>query len=99
MSKKTNLELDVMCLLLLSDSKVDICLYNDQFISPLIVGIGFNLAIEVLKDGVNKEIIFAYNQFIIVTLKGFALTMFLNILKFMAIEFYGDFCSNLLVTF
>ena len=66
-------------------------------ILALIVSIGSNLAIEVLKEGANESIIFAYSQFIIITIKvllgcsivGFVSTMLLSISKFKSIGFYG----------
>ena len=66
-------------------------------ILALIVSIGSNLAIEVLKEGASEGIIFAYNQFIIITIivllgcsiVGFVLTMLLSISKFKSIGFYG----------
>lgn len=68
-------------------------------ILALIVSIGSNLAIEVLKDGNNETIVFAYSQFMIFTIKvllgcsaaGFVLTMLLSISKFKSIGFYGIF--------
>ena len=68
-------------------------------ILALIVSIGSNLAIDVLKDGTNEIIVFAYSQFMIVTIKvllgcsavGFILTMLLSISKFKSIGFYGIF--------
>lgn len=71
-------------------------------ILALIVSIGSNLAIEVLKDGNNKTIVFAYSQFMIFTIKvllgcsaaGFVLTMLLSISKFKSIGFYGIFLSE-----
>jgi len=53
-------------------------------ILTLIVSIGSNLAIEVLKAGTNEIIVFAYSQFMIVT-------MLLSISKFKSIGFYGIF--------
>lgn len=66
-------------------------------ILALIVSIGSNLAIEVLKEGASESIIFAYSQFIIITIivllgcsiVGFVLTMLLSISKFKSIGFYG----------
>lgn len=66
-------------------------------ILALIVSIGSNLAIEVLKEGASESIIFAYIQFIIITIivllgcsiVGFVLTMLLSISKFKSIGFYG----------
>ncbi|WP_412186172.1 hypothetical protein [Veillonella parvula] len=66
-------------------------------ILALIVSIGSNLAIEVLKEGASESIIFAYSQFIIITIivllgcsmVGFVSTMLLSISKFKSIGFYG----------
>ncbi len=66
-------------------------------ILALIVSLGSNLAIEILKEGANESIIFAYSQFIIITIKvllgcsivGFVSTMLLSISKFKSIGFYG----------
>jgi hypothetical protein len=66
-------------------------------ILALIVSIGSNLAIEVLKEGASESIIFAYSQFIITTIivllgcsmVGFVSTMLLSISKFKSIGFYG----------
>lgn len=71
-------------------------------ILTLIVSIGSNLAIEVLKAGANEIIVFAYSQFMIVTIKvllfcsavGFVVTMLLSISKFKSIGFYGIFLSE-----
>ncbi|EJO49681.1 hypothetical protein [Veillonella sp. ACP1] len=71
-------------------------------ILTLVVSIGSNLAIEVLKAGANEIIVFAYSQFMIVTIKallfcsavGFVLTMHLSISKFKSIGFYGIFLSE-----
>lgn len=71
-------------------------------ILTLVVSIGSNLAIEVLKVGANEIIVFAYSQFMIVTIKvllfcsavGFVLTMHLSISKFKSIGFYGIFLSE-----
>lgn len=61
-----------------------------------IVGIGSSLAIEVLKDAASDNIVYAYNQFIIMLVKillgtsivGFIFTMLLSISKFKSIGFY-----------
>ena len=66
-------------------------------ILALIVSIGSNLAIEVLKEGASESIIFAYSQFIITTIivllgcsiVGFVSTMLLSVSKFKSIGFYG----------
>ena len=66
-------------------------------ILALIVSLGSNLAIEILKEGANESIIFAYSQFIIITIKvllgcsivGFVSTTLLSISKFKSIGFYG----------
>lgn len=71
-------------------------------ILALIVSIGSNLAMEVLKEGTNETIVFAYSQFMIFTIKvllgcsavGFVLTMLLSISKFKSIGFYGVFLSE-----
>lgn len=65
-------------------------------ILALIVSIGSNLAIEVLKESASESIIFAYSQFIIITIivllgcsiVGFVSTMLLSISKFKSIGFY-----------
>ena len=66
-------------------------------ILALIVSIGSNLAIEVLKEGASESIIFAYSPFIITTIivllgcsiVGFVSTMLLSVSKFKSIGFYG----------
>ena len=58
-------------------------------ILALIVSIGSNLAIEILKEGANESIIFAYSQFIIITIKVLLGCSIVGISKFKSIGFYG----------
>ena len=98
---KSNLELRIIHELLISDFESRYMFIWGTIsigaILALIVSIGSNLAIEVLKEGASEGIIFAYNQFIIITIivllgcsiVGFVLTMLLSISKFKSIGFYG----------
>ena len=98
---KSNSELQIIHELLVSDFESRYMFIWGTIsigaILALIVSIGSNLAIEVLKEGASEGIIFAYNQFIIITIivllgcsiVGFVLTMLLSISKFKSIGFYG----------
>ena len=98
---KSNSELQIIHELLVSDFESRYMLIWGAIslgaILALIVSIGSNLAIEVLKEGASESIIFAYSQFIIITIivllgcsiVGFVLTMLLSISKFKSIGFYG----------
>lgn len=98
---KSNLELQIIHELLVSDFESRYMFIWGTIslgaILALIVSIGSNLAIEVLKEGASESIIFAYSQFIIITIivllgcsiVGFVLTMLLSISKFKSIGFYG----------
>ena len=98
---KSNSELQIIHELLVSDFESRyMCIWGTislGAILALIVSIGSNLAIEVLKEGASESIIFAYSQFIIITIivllgcsiVGFVSTMFLSISKFKSIGFYG----------
>ena len=98
---KSNSELQIIHELLVSDfeSRYMFIWGTIYFgaILALIVSIGSNLAIEALKEGASESIIFAYSQFIIITIiallgcsmVGFVSTMLLSISKFKSIGFYG----------
>ena len=98
---KSNSELQIIHELLVSDFESRYMFIWGTIslgaILALIVSIGSNLAIEVLKEGASESIIFAYSQFIIITIivllgcsiVGFVLTMLLSISKFKSIGFYG----------
>ena len=98
---KSNSELQIINELLVSDFESRYMFIWGTIslgaILALIVSIGSNLAIEVLKEGASESIIFAYSQFIIITIivllgcsiVGFVLTMLLSISKFKSIGFYG----------
>lgn len=98
---KSNSELQIIHELLVSDFESRYMFIWGTIsigaILALIVSIGSNLAIEVLKEGASEGIIFAYNQFIIITIivllgcsiVGFVSTMLLSISKFKSIGFYG----------
>ena len=98
---KSNSELQIIHELLVSDFESRYMFIWGTIslgaILALIVSIGSNLAIEVLKEGASESIIFAYSQFIIITIivllgcsiVGFFLTMLLSISKFKSIGFYG----------
>ena len=98
---KSNSELQIIHELLVSDFESRYMFIWGTIslgaILALIVSIGSNLAIEVLKEGASESIIFAYSQFIIITIivllgcsiVGFVSTMFLSISKFKSIGFYG----------
>ena len=98
---KSNSELQIIHELLVSDFESRYMFIWGTIslgaILALIVSIGSNLAIEVLKEGTNESIVFAYSQFMIVTIKvllccsavGFVSTMLLSISKFKSIGFYG----------
>ena len=98
---KSNSELQIIHELLVSDFESRYMFIWGTIslgaILALIVSIGSNLAIEILKEGANESIIFAYSQFIIITIKvllgcsivGFVSTMLLSISKFKSIGFYG----------
>lgn len=98
---KSNLDLRIMHQLLVSDFESRYMFIWGTIslgaILALIVSIGSNLAIEVLKEGTSESIIFAYNQFIIVTIEsllvgslvGFIFTMLLSISKLKSFGFYG----------
>ena len=98
---KSNSELQIIHELLVSDFESRYMFIWGTIslgaILALIVSIGSNLAIEVLKEGASESIIFAYSQFIIITIKvllgcsivGFVSTMLLSISKFKSIGFYG----------
>ena len=98
---KSNSELQIIHELLVSDFESRYMFIWGTIslgaILALIVSIGSNLAIEVLKEGASEGIIFAYSQFIIITIivllgcsiVGFVSTMLLSISKFKSIGFYG----------
>ena len=98
---KSNSELQIIHELLVSDFESRYMFIWGTIslgaILALIVSIGSNLAIEVLKEGASESIIFAYSQFIIITIivllgcsiVGFVSTMLLSISKFKSIGFYG----------
>lgn len=98
---KSNSELQIIHELLVSDFESRYMFIWGTIslgaILALIVSVGSNLAIEVLKEGASESIIFAYSQFIIITIKvllgcsivGFVSTMLLSISKFKSIGFYG----------
>ena len=98
--KKSGPELQVIYQLLVSDLESRYMFVWSAVslgaILGFIVGIGSNLAIEVLKDVASDNIVYAYNQFIIMLVKillvtsivGFILTMLLSISKFKSIGFY-----------
>ena len=98
---KSNSELQIIHELLVSDFESRYMFIWGTIslgaILALIVSIGSNLAIEVLKEGASESIIFAYSQFIIITIKvllgcsivGFVSTMLLSVSKFKSIGFYG----------
>ena len=98
---KSNSELQIIHELLVSDFESRYMFIWGTIslgaILALIVSIGSNLAIEVLKEGASESIIFAYSQFIITTIivllgcsmVGFVSTMLLSISKFKSIGFYG----------
>ena len=98
---KSNSELQIIHELLVSDFESRYMFIWGTIslgaILALIVSIGSNLAIEALKEGASESIIFAYSQFIIITIiallgcsiVGFVSTMFLSISKFKSIGFYG----------
>lgn len=98
---KSNLDLRIMHQLLVSDFESRYMFIWGTIslgaILALIVSIGSNLAIAVLQEGASESIIFAYNQFIIVTIKallvgslvGFIFTMLLSISKLKSFGFYG----------
>ena len=92
---KSNSELQIIHELLVSDFESRYMFIWGTIslgaILALIVSIGF------LKEGASESIIFAYSQFIIITIivllgcsiVGFVSTMFLSISKFKSIGFYG----------
>ena len=98
---KSNSELQIIHELLVSDFESRYMFIWGTIslgaILALIVSIGSNLAIEVLKEGAIENIIFAYSQFIITTIivllrcsiVGFVSTMLLSVSKFKSIGFYG----------
>ena len=98
---KSNSELQIIHELLVSDFESRYMFIWGTIslgaILALIVSIGSNLAIEVLKEGASESIIFAYSQFIITTIivllgcsiVGFVSTMLLSVSKFKSIGFYG----------
>ena len=98
---KSNSELQIIHELLVSDFESRYMFIWGTIslgaILALIVSVGSNLAIEVLKEGASESIIFAYSQFIITTIivllgcsmVGFVSTMLLSISKFKSIGFYG----------
>lgn len=98
---KSNSELQIIHELLVSDFESRYMFIWGTIslgaILALIVSIGSNLAIEALKEGASESIIFAYSQFIIITIiallgcsmVGFVSTMLLSISKFKSIGFYG----------
>ena len=98
---KSNSELQIIHELLVSDFESRYMFMWGTIslgaILALIVSIGSNLAIEVLKEDASESIIFAYSQFIIITIivllgcsiVGFVSTMLLSISKFKSIGFYG----------
>ena len=98
---KSNSELQIIHELLVSDFESRYMFIWGTIslgaILALIVSIGSNLAIEVLKEAASESIIFAYSQFIIITIivllgcsiVGFVSTMLLSISKFKSIGFYG----------
>lgn len=98
---KSNSELQIIHELLVSDFESRYMFIWGTIslgaILALIVSIGSNLAIEVLKEGASESIIFAYSQFIITTIivllgcsiEGFVSTMLLSVSKFKSIGFYG----------
>ena len=97
---KSNSELQIIHELLVSDFESRYMFIWGTIslgaILALIVSIGSNLAIEVLKEGASESIIFAYSQFIITTIivllgcsiVGFVSTMLLSVSKFKSIGFY-----------
>ena len=98
---KSNSELQIIHELLVSDFESRYMFIWGTIslgaILALIVSIGSNLAIEVLKEGASESIIFAYSQFIITTIivllgcsiVGFVSIMLLSVSKFKSIGFYG----------
>ena len=85
---KSNSELQIIHELLVSDFESRYMFIWGTIslgaILALIVSIGSNLAIEVLKEGASESIIFAYSQFIIITI-----IVLLSVSKFKSIGFYG----------